>query len=87
MEIPEGIQLEVVAQMHALARVIDEVINEKAVSQKDWGFALLVFPFDPAIKSRMNYISNAERPDMLAAMQEFIARNLGTYVEQTEAKQ
>ena len=32
MEIQEGIQPEVVAQMQALARVIDEVINEKAVS-------------------------------------------------------
>ena len=37
MEIQEGIQPEVVAQMQALARVIDEVINEKAVSQKTGG--------------------------------------------------
>jgi hypothetical protein len=38
-----------------------------------YGFALLVFDFGD--KGRMNYISNAQREDMLTAMKEFISRN------------
>jgi hypothetical protein len=34
-----------------------------------WGFALLVFTFGPG--GTMTWISNAQRPDMLQALQEF----------------
>lgn len=44
---------------------------------KGYGFTLLVFPFGPRDDGRMNYISNAQRPDMLLAMKEFIARHEG----------
>lgn len=43
------------------------------------GVALLVFAFGDA--KRMNFISNAERADMIAAMKEFIARNEGRMME------
>ena len=42
----------------------------------------LVFPFgQPNGKHRANYLSNANREDMLATMKEFIARAEGRYVE------
>jgi hypothetical protein len=41
-----------------------------------WGFALLVFPFVEG-DGRMNYISNAERGDMLTALKELVARMEG----------
>jgi hypothetical protein len=42
---------------------------------KGYGFALLVFDFNQS--GRMNYLSNAARPEMLAAMKEFIANAEG----------
>jgi hypothetical protein len=41
----------------------------------DSGVALLVFEFGHT--GRVNFISNADRSDMIAAMKEFIARNEG----------
>lgn len=38
------------------------------------GFCLLVFPFGDN-DGRMNYISNAERDDMVTALEEFIAKH------------
>ncbi|MFP4891197.1 hypothetical protein [Paraburkholderia sp. EG304] len=40
------------------------------------GYALLVFDFGP--NGTMNWISNADRRDMLAAMREFIAVSEGS---------
>ena len=80
MEIQQPIQAEVVAKMNALGRVIDEIMNDTK-GTKQWGFALLVFPFAKEIESRMNYLSNAERDDMIVAMKEFISRYEGGYVE------
>lgn len=59
--------------MNILAGVIDDAVQGH-------GFCLLVFPFadaDGGMKGRMNYISNANRADMLVAMKEFIAHNEG----------
>jgi hypothetical protein len=39
---------------------------------KGFGFALLVFDFDTP--GRMNYISNAQRSDMVNALKELIAK-------------
>lgn len=53
----------------------------------NYGFALLLFEYGDG--GHMNYISSANRRDMVAAMKEFIARNEGTYQEEkgTELKQ
>jgi hypothetical protein len=40
---------------------------------KGYGFALLVFRFGAEEKGRMNYISNAERADMVVALKELIS--------------
>jgi hypothetical protein len=44
----------------------------------DYGFALLIFGINEG-KGRMNYISNADRDDMVAALHELLARFEGRY--------
>lgn len=63
---------EYVEKMKRLARFVDEIFNED-LKKKTTGFCLLVFPFGTE-KGRINYISNAERSDMITAMKELIAR-------------
>ena len=63
--------------MNDIGRILGRAIKQ---ADANYGFALLVFGMS-ADKGRMNYISNADRADMLAAMKEFIARNEGTYSE------
>lgn len=75
------------AMMNDVAKAIDRFFNGGNVP-KTTGFCLLVFPFgenDPA-KDRINYISNAEREDMIVAMKEFLARAEGRHHE-AEMKQ
>lgn len=54
----------------ALARLLNKSFNQSGV--KKTGFALLVFDLNRH-DGPMNYISNAQRDDMLTAMKEFIA--------------
>jgi hypothetical protein len=63
--------------MNDIGHVIGREIKK---SGERYGFALLVFPMgENEPHDRMNYISNARREDMLAAMKEFIARVEGRY--------
>jgi hypothetical protein len=52
-------------EMNKLASELDRIL-------KPAGFALLVFDFGD--HTRVNYISNAKRDDMIGAMKAFIAR-------------
>jgi hypothetical protein len=54
----------VVSDMQKLARLVD------AQLPYGWGFVVLAFPFGAG--GRMNYISNADRADIVRAMYEFI---------------
>lgn len=65
-------------QMNALAKLINTMFEGA-------GFALLIF--DKTDPARANYISNAQREDMLVAMKEFIARNEGRVPPETGAVQ
>ena len=58
-------------KMRALASAIDQIFNE-GKKPKELGFALLLFPFGEAPSGRMNYISNAQRSDMLVAVREWL---------------
>jgi hypothetical protein len=58
-------------KMNEIAKWLDAAINESGVK---CGFALLVFDF--GADGFMNYISNANRDDMIRAMEEFIARHV-----------
>lgn len=63
------------AQMKALAAAMDETLNGDATGKdKTTGFVLLVFPFNGPEGQRTNYISNADRRDMLVALKEIVAR-------------
>lgn len=66
--------------MNALAATLDEIFNGEERPGKV-GFVLLTFNFGQTQGGRVNYISNANRADMRAAMREFIARAEGRYVE------
>lgn len=77
----QPIQPEHIDLMNNLARALDGLFN-RGKWPKVTGFALLVFPFGQPNEEHIgNYISNADREDMIAAMKEFIARAEGRYVE------
>ena len=61
------------AMMNALADVLDDAFTGH-------GFMLMVFDLETH-SGRMNYISNANRDDMIAALKEFIAHSEGRIVE------
>lgn len=66
--------------MRDIGRVIGGAINQHTASTgEQYGFALLMFGLAGDEKSRMNYISNARREDLLTALKEFIARAEGRY--------
>lgn len=81
------IQDEYRAQMNALAKAIDELLNGD--KPREVGFVLLVFPFEKAVTpdSHMNYISNAERSDMIAAMKELLANWEGRKMKEPKETQ
>jgi hypothetical protein len=51
--------------LQAIAHFVDKLIPFR------WGFVILAFPIGTA-EGRMNYVSNADRPDVVRAMYEFI---------------
>lgn len=68
------------ARMSELGHFLDEYFNgELKGDDRKVGFALLVFKFGSGDDHRSNYMSNANREDMLATMKEFIARAEGRY--------
>lgn len=58
-----------------LARMVKNEVPE------DWGFILLTFPFK--IEGQMIYVSNANREDVIKAMEEFIAHAKKDYGNDT----
>jgi hypothetical protein len=77
----QPIQEEYKQVMNSLGRLLDGVLNP-GTGPKRTGFALLVFPFgQPNGEHRSNYVSNANRDDMIATLKEFIARAEGRYHE------
>lgn len=61
------------AQMNAVASALDVLFNgEDKEKDRKVGFVLLVFPFGE--EGRCNYISNADRADVVTMLKEQIAR-------------
>jgi hypothetical protein len=76
------------AMMNKVAEVLDNVFNPGLKgSDKKVAFALLIMPFGEEPDARVNYISNASREDMIAALKEFLARNEGRYVSVVDSMQ
>ena len=60
--------------MNSLAHGLDEILNGKT-RPKSIGFVLMVFPFDEVQgEGRCNYISNAQRDDIVVMLKEQIKR-------------
>lgn len=60
--------------MQALGHAIDEMLNgKKKGKDKSTGFILMVFPFE-GHDGRCNYLSNAERKDVVVLLKEQLAR-------------
>jgi hypothetical protein len=68
------VEHETVAQLNALGHVIADTLPE------GYGFTLLMFKFGEGDDKRMNYLSNAPREDMIAALKELIANFEGRVV-------
>lgn len=60
----EAEDAQVVKDLQTIARTVDRQLPY------GWGFVVLAFPFGAG--GRMNYISNAERADVVRSMYEFI---------------
>jgi hypothetical protein len=68
------IQAEHHIQMNAIAETLDELFNGDARGpDRKTGFVLMVFPFGNTA-GRANYISNAERSDVVTMLKEQLAR-------------
>lgn len=65
-----------IKQMNSLARVLDEYLNGTAKGrERKNGFIVIVFPFDEVKEGgRANYISNAERKEVVIMLKEQIKR-------------
>jgi hypothetical protein len=64
-------------QMEAIAKTLDEFLNGGLKGEKRrTGFCVLMFPFgtNEPDRDRINYISNANRKDMITALKELVAR-------------
>jgi hypothetical protein len=71
---PGPIQSEFVAWMNRTAMELDTALNSKLSQERRNGFALFVFPFHGPEGQRVNYISNADRTDMIKAVREWLER-------------
>ena len=58
-------------KMTALAHGVDQILNGNAPAAKTVGFVLLAFNFGE--RGRCNYISNADRADVVALLTEQLA--------------
>jgi len=71
-------------QMEAVARALDGVFNRELKGHaRKTGFVLMVFPFGEG--GRTNYISNANRAQVLTLLKEQVARFEGRYSEKGNA--
>jgi hypothetical protein len=69
--------------MNEIGGVLARAIKDTASSSgRKQGFALFVFDFGQ--DGRINYISNANRADMLATLKEFIAKAEGRYADEVD---
>jgi hypothetical protein len=68
-------------QMNALAGALDSILNgEDRGTDRKVGFVLLTFPFG-STDGRCNYISNADRNDVVTLLEEQLTR----FKEQAQA--
>lgn len=69
--------------MNAIAKTLDDVFNPGETRKV--AFVVLTAKFGDYEGGRVNYISNADRTDIITMMKETIARFEGRYVDQAGA--
>lgn len=58
-----------------VAKGLDKIFNGEARgANRQTGFVLLAFPFNAERGARTNYVSNAQREDIIVALKEIVAR-------------
>jgi len=60
-------------QMQRLAQTLDEILNPDQTKNKETGFCLMMFDFGDG-PGHCNYISNANRADVVTLLKEQLAR-------------
>jgi len=71
----DKIDIEYREMMNKLAAGLDSAFNgQRRGKARDTGFVLLMFPFNATEGARTNYISNADRRDIIVALKEIVAR-------------
>ncbi len=75
----EPVDPRVVKGMTHMGDMIDTALNGDTMP-REFGFVLLVFEFGTKDHRKMNYMSNAERVDMLCALKELVANFEGRAV-------
>lgn len=87
----DPIQPELRQMMNDVAAGLDDIFNGRELPglprTKKVGFCLFTFNFGQIDGGRVNYISNADRADMIAAVKEWLARAEGRYHEGSEVRQ
>jgi hypothetical protein len=86
VENPEPVQADYIEQMKAVLSAVDEFINPDK-KNKRIGITLLMFPFGNEDSGRINYMSTAERKDMILSMKLLIAKWEGRYAEPLKNEQ
>lgn len=74
----DPIRPDLIEKMNGIGKILGD-------NSKPYGFTLLVFDYGDS--GYMNYISNANREDMIAAMKEFIAKHEGRSHDAPKTKQ
>lgn len=74
----DPIEPRVRSQANAIAMTLDDFLNGGKLPglprKRKYGFGVLIFEFGKIEAGRMNWISNAERADMIVALKEMVAQ-------------
>lgn len=86
MSAHQPIEKEFREKMNRLARVIDQELNPNRSEGRENGFVVLMFKFGAVEAGRMNYISNAQREDMVCALKELVAQFEGRVMPEAKGQ-
>lgn len=68
----EGVMNDTNNLMREIAKSLDQILNPDG--ERKIGFGLFVFPMDGPEGARTNWVSNADRRDMVCSLKEIVAR-------------
>lgn len=74
MSTPNPVNMSKLVRMEKMNRDIGKIIGA-AIEDSGGGYGFALFMFSYGSDSEMTWISNAQRPDMIKALKEFIERS------------